>query len=400
MIIQHTIDVTVLGMTFYLPDLAHLNWFLVAYHVLILLVNAGLYVYAAKIIRYFNSGQENSFQIALLRGVNGLYIILTFLDLFISFITEAYENYFFSFAHTLLIIYIAAIVYNLLSFLGRRKFGRLKQLDGKTKYIDTYNSRLIEILLMFIISFLAFYLLIQAWGLTSMLETTGLLGLIVAFLALTNNIWAPDPYYCMVILSSNMIEDGDVVRINDDPNEYIIVRVTFIYTLLFNVKNNHKTLMRNSKLIDQRIENLSKMAATDGLRNTLTYKIGYPEIDGTFDINTHESHQKQIFLSAVKNMFEFSEQKAFKDNEVKVNDKVVFEWVLSNTGNYALEFTLAYYLSPLPETKLTRVVRDHLYKTRTLINSYVYEGSIKYGLELATPNLLLLQNKEAELTAS
>ncbi len=30
MIIEHTIDVTVLGMTLYLPDLAHLNWSLVA----------------------------------------------------------------------------------------------------------------------------------------------------------------------------------------------------------------------------------------------------------------------------------------------------------------------------------------------------------------------------------
>ena len=389
--VSHTIDVTILGMTFYLPDLAHLNWFLVAYHAVILLVNAGLYIYAAKIVRYFNSGQENSFQIAILRAVNGLYIIFTFLDLLISTITEKYENYFFSFAHTLLIIYVSAIAYNLFSFLGRRKFGRSKQIDGKMKYVDTYNSRLIDILLMGIISFITMYLLIQAWGLTSMLETTGLLGLIVAFLALTNSIWAPDPYYCMVILSSNMIEDGDIVRINDDPNEYIIVRVTFIYTMLFNIKNNHKTLMRNSKLIDQRIENLSKMAATDGLRYTLTYKIGYPFIDGTYDINTHEPYRKQLFMSSVKSMFEFAQKKSFEDNEVQVNDAVEFEWVLSNAGDYALEFTLAYYLAPLPDTKLTRIVRDHLYRTRTLINHYVYEGSVKYELELSTPELISLQ---------
>lgn len=384
---QHTITVELFGLTLYFPDIAQLNWLLLTYHILLLLINIGLYVYASKIVTAFNSEQNNRFQITLLRSVNALFIFFTILDALISVFTDKYDNYFSGLAYTLFIIYLSAFAFNILAFFIRRKFGRTKELDGKTVYLDTYNSRLLDILVVIVIIFLDIYLIIQAWGLTSLLETTGLLGLLVAFLALTNQIWAPDPYYCMVILSSDMLEDGDLVQINDDPNEYIIARVNFIYTILFNIQNNSRVIMRNSRLIEQRINNLSKKASIDGLRYTLTYKIGYPPVDSQSEDPKIRNRHK-AFLANVKKMFEKAESAAKEDTSVKVNRNIPFVWQLTNTGDYALEFTLIYYLDTLPSTKLTRIIRSHIYGTRNVINRYVYEASVEYGLSLATPDLI------------
>jgi len=261
----------------------------VAYSMSILMINFGLYVFAPAITRYFNSGKENNFQLSILRSVNVMFILFSILDFLISFVTEAYSNCFSGFAYTLLVVYVSAFIYNVVSLISRKKFGKEKEMDKKTAYVDTYNSRLVDIFTMTIIIFIAVYMIIKAWGLSSMLETTGLLGLVVAFLALTNSILAPDPYYCMVILNSDMLEDGDVVHIEGKDDYYIISRVTFIYTLLFNTLTNTKTLVRNSKLIEFHIDNLTKKASTDGLRQVLTFKIGYPSIDGTLDIKSHQS---------------------------------------------------------------------------------------------------------------
>jgi len=387
---QQTITYEVLGLTLYLPDIAHLNWFAVAYSVGILLVNFGLYIYAPRIIKFFNSGKENNFQLTILRSVNMLFIALSILDYIISFMTDAYSNYFSGVAYTLLVVYLASFAYNALSLLSRKKFGREKEMDGKSTYIDTYNSRLIDIIVMVLIIFIAIYMVINAWGLTSMLETTGLLGLLVAFLALTNSIWAPDPYYCMVILSSDMLEDGDVVHIEGMEDTYIISRVTFIYTLLFNTRTNYKTLVRNSKLIELHIDNLTKKASTDGLRHALKFKIGYPEIDGTLDIKTHQPKGMRDFLKQVDEMFAQVSVKAKEDDLVKLNPNVDMEWMMTETGDYALEFTLVYFLDSLPKTKLTRNVRKHIVGTRNRLLRLSYEASVEHGLSLATPDLLVI----------
>ena len=388
---QQTITYEILGLTLYLPDIANLNWFAVAYSVGILLVNFGLYVYAPKIIKYFNSGKENSFQLTILRSVNMLFIALSIIDYIISFVTDAYSNYFSGVAYTLLVIYVSSFIYNALSLLSRKKFGKEKEIDGTALHVDTYNSRLVDILAMTVIIFISIYMIIQAWGLSSMLETTGLLGLVVAFLALTNSIWAPDPYYCMVILSSDMLEDGDVVHIEGMDDMYIISRVTFIYTLLYNTRTNYRTLVRNSKLIELHIDNLTKKASTDGLRNSLTFKIGYPEVGGTFDLRTQKPDMVNKFLKNVDQMFAKVAERAKEDDTVKVNPNIELEWMMTNTGDYALEFTLVYFLDNLPKTKQTRQVRKHVVGTRNRLVRLSYEASVEYEVSLATPDLVALE---------
>jgi len=191
----------------------------------------------------------------------------------------------------------------------------------------------------------------------------------------------------MVILSSDMLEDGDVVHIEGMDDTYIISRVTFIYTLLFNTRTNYKTLVRNSKLIELHIDNLTKKASTDGLREELTFKIG----DGTLDIKSHQPRAMKTFLKDVDLMFTKVVEAAKEDELVHINPNVEIEWMMTETGDYALEFKLVYFLDALPKTKLTRKVRKHIVGTRNRLVRLSYESSVEHGLSLATPDLITLK---------
>ena len=361
------------------------NWIDIGNHLFVILINAVLLLNSRRIVALFKADDDSNFELLLFRLVNYLFIFAMIVDVLVALFTSDYRNVFRSFGFSLLAVYLGAFGFTLISYLVRKKFGREREIDGKKLYIDTYNSRLIDIFLVVLIASVVLYLLITIWGFTSLLEATGFLGIILAFLALTHSIWAPDPYYCMVILGSEMIEDGDTVKLDDDPDEYIIGRVTFVYTILYDVKNNHRTMMRNSKLIESKIENLSKRTSHDGLRRIIRYKIGYPELPETPEAR---SEATAAFFRSIETMFTRAQERAFADERCKVNANMPFEWLLSATGDYALEFSLVYYLEPLPNTKLTKSIRAYLYQTPSCINRHVYEASVVQNLSLATPDLL------------
>lgn len=359
-----------------------------AVHLTVVLINVILLIFSRKIVSYFHMGTGNGFQLMLFRLVNVLFILSQLTDYAISLFTSDYKNALGSLGYTLLTVYLGAFTFSMLSYMVRRKFGREKEIDDRTHYLDTYNSRLIDIFLIIIIGAVVFYVVINIWGVTSLLETTGFIGILIAFLALTHSIWAPDPYYCMVILGSEMIEDGDTIKLDNQPHEYIIARVTFIYTILYDIQNNYRVMIRNSKLIESRIENLSKRTSYDGLRYTIRYKIGYADVTS----NVPEGRKKELsdYFRRIEAMFTAAQERAAADPKCLTNANIPFEWLIDNTGDYAIEYTLIYYLDALPNTKLTKTIRTYLYHTRARINRYVYEASVEQGLSLSTPDLLSL----------
>ena len=361
-----------------------------AAHLTVILINVILLIFSKKIVSFFHLGTGNGFQLMLFRLVNVLFILSQLIDYGISLFTSDYKNALGSLGYTLLTIYLGAFSFSMFSYIVRRKFGREKEIDGGTHYIDTYNSRLIDIFLIIIIGASVFYVIINIWGVTSLLETTGFIGILIAFLALTHSIWAPDPYYCMVILGSEMIEDGDTIKLDNLQHEYIIARVTFVYTILYDVQNNYRVMMRNSKLIESKIENLSKRTSYDGLRYSIRYKIGYADVIS----GTSEERKKELasYFKRIDTMFTAAQERATADPKCLTNANMPFEWLIENTGDYAIEYTLIYYLEALPNTKLTKTIRTYLYQTRAFINRYVYEASVEQGLSLSTPDLLSLQN--------
>lgn len=364
----------------WIPHLGHTEWLA---HGVIFAVNLALFAFARPLLNSMGSGRENDSRVRILRGLNVFVMLLQVLDLVLLRITSDYQHYFIRAGLSLMAVYGGLLVYSIGCYFSRKKFGVEKELDQQRIFLETYSSRLVEILLLAVIAFSTIYALIIIWGFDSLLETTGIIGIFVAFLAFTSSIWAPDLISGLIILNTQMLEDGDVVVIDGYPDEYIIHKVTFIYILLYDIRNNHRTLMRNSRFIQSKIDNISRIASTDGIRKKLVYNIGYPDFSGAED----RAVAYKQFRTRIDRMFHRAFENACEDEKIHINRNKPFEWALTSTGNFALEYSLWFYLERIPNTKVTATIRKHLMRTIYRVNEAIYASSVIEDIDLSTPNL-------------
>ncbi|WP_372759670.1 hypothetical protein, partial [Litorivivens sp.] len=177
-------------------------------HGLVALLNIILIIAARPISLAFNDGRNTDFQQGLLRVMAYMLLVLTLADLVLVWLLPDYHQFFIRLGLSLVPVYGAIFVFNVISHFIRQRFGIERKIDDKLVYLDSYNSRLMELFAVVVLVLVVIYALIKIWGLDSLLETTGIFGLLFAFMALTNQIWAPDIYYGMVILNSDMMSDG------------------------------------------------------------------------------------------------------------------------------------------------------------------------------------------------
>ncbi|GAB1259050.1 hypothetical protein NBRC116494_35520 [Aurantivibrio plasticivorans] len=366
-------------------------------HVAAFVVNLLVLFFANGLLRPFNHGKDVTLQARALRFGAFLFLLSHVFDLVLVSAFPAYENVFIRFGLTIATFFGCLLLFNITSFFSRQKFGTQREVDGKPIYLDNYNSRLMDLVAAIVIILIALYCLIVIWELEGLLQTTGFLGIFFAFLALTNSIWAPDIYFGLVILNSNMLEDGDVIKIGGLSDELIISRVSFIYTILLDVRNNHRIIVRNSQLINSRVDNLSKRASTDGLRHSLVFNISYPS-DFSTDSEKREANPFSELNHRVLQMAATMHERLVEEGDAKINKNIPFEVVLTNSGDYALEYTLFYYVEALPNTKVTKTVRQYLLQTPSLIQQAANRAASEYNIQFATP--LLISNVDENVGES
>ncbi len=356
---------------------------------LLFFLNIILLVLARPIVNVIAPNQDNKTKIRIFQSLNLLVIIFQIVDFALRRSLPEYGGgYFVNLGISLMVIYGGVFLYSLSGTISRKRFGKTRQLDNQTIYIETYNSRLVNIVLLSVIVLTVIYALIKIWGADSLLETTGIFGIFIAFMAFTSSIWAPDIVSGLIILNSDILVDGDVVVIDGFPDEFIIARVTLIYVVLYDVRNNHRTLLRNTQFIQSRIDNLSRIASSDGIRQSLKYNIGYPKFGKSVKARETELIK---FQAKIDKLFMRSFEACKAKDEVKINRNKSFEWAMTNAGDYALEYTLWIYLDRIPNTKVTATIRRHLMGTMYKINESVFAASVIEDVDLSTPNLLSAQ---------
>ncbi len=354
-------------------------------HWVVFALNLFLLTFAKPIFGIFDVSSDGDGKVRLFRVFNILILLLHSLDLLLLGLSSEYEHYFVRLGLSLITFYLGLFFYCISCYFSRRKFGREKEIDNKPVFLETYSTRIVELILLVFISLTTILILIKLWGADTWLETTGIIGLLAAFLAFTSHVWAPDIISGLIILNTQMLEDGDVVIIDGYPDEYIINKVSFIYVTLLDVRKNHRTLMRNSRFIQTKIDNLNRVASSDGVRKTLTYKVSYPDFS---DLGREDKQQSLLrFRTRIDSIFEGAYEQCLKDKEIKINDKRAFTWALTSAGDFALEFSLFVYLKRLPNTKVTSTVRKHLMGTVYKINEAVYVNAVLEGIDLSTPTL-------------
>jgi len=368
------------GLEWNIPNLSSGIWFV---HAFIFALNIALFIFARPIINLIEHDKTSESKVKIFQALNVLVLTLHLVDLFFLSLNQGHEHYFIRLGMSLVAIYAGFFLHSLACYFSRKRFGIAKVIDDETIYIDSYSSRLIDLILLVIIILSTVFALIKIWGANSLLETTGIFGIIFAFLAFTSNIWAPDIISGLIILNTEMLNDGDVIFVNGHPDEYVISKVTLIYVVLYDVRNNHRTLIRNNQFIRNKIDNLSRVASTDGIRQSITYKIGYPQLQG----NNKESRSKELsdFKSRVDRMFMHAQEACTDKQDITINEGRDFEWALTSAGDYALEYTLWIYLEKIPNTKVTSKIRRHLMGSVYKVNEAVFNASVLENIDLSTP---------------
>ena len=374
------------------PDLSRIEWLT---HGLIFAFNFLLLFFAKPIINRIDPEQDHRVALRLFITINILFLVLHVFDILLMAVNIDYQNLFIKLANTALCFYVGILGFKIGNVFFRRRFGKTKSIEGKTIYLDSYSSRVVELIFLVVIFLFSTYTVIKIWEMDSLLETTGIFGISIGFMALTSSVWAPDIMSGLIILNTNILEDGDVVVIDGYDDEYIIHKVSFIYAILYDIHNNHRTFIRNKRFIESKIDNLSRIASTDGIRKSITYKIAYP------DLSSKNKKARidvlHVFYQQVDKLFATANTMANEIKELPIKKHKPFEWFLTNTGDYALEYTLFIYLEAVPTTKMTSLARKHLWSSLYTINRIVLEAAAINELELKTPDLLsLIEDQPSE----
>tara|TARA_B110001469_G_C9345199_1_gene182532 strand:- start:9 stop:407 length:399 start_codon:yes stop_codon:yes gene_type:complete len=131
-------------------------------------------------------------------------------------------------------------------------------------------------------------------------------------------------------------------------------------------------MIKNTKLRELFLQNLSKFASAKGLREKLTFNIGY-------DI---EPKAVRSFFAQVETMLQDQYSEHYGSQHP-------LEVVIDDTGDHAVQWTMFIYTKDI---KL-------LLKTRQLFREVVSNLSLAEGLSLATPLTHIVSNETAKKSA-
>ncbi len=258
------------------------------------------------------------------------------------------------------IIYLSYLIKQILGYWVHRRYGKLREVNGEKRSIETYNSRLLSLLIGLVIFVIALISIINVLEFTSLLQAGGVIGIIGVFLALTQNAWAPDIISGLVILNSGMVEEGDVVEINDGVADTlgVVFKTKMFHTEILNIVNNHRIMFKNAKLREQTIHNLSKFASAKGLREQLLFKIGY-----------------DVEVNDIRNLFDQAYQMAKENADISIETQFPLELGVIDTGDHAVQWLFYYY---------TKDVKN-LIKTRQQLHELILNYAKQGNISLATP---------------
>jgi len=260
----------------------------------------------------------------------------------------------------LVIVYLTYLTSYFFGEFIHRRYGRVYSQAGRDRIADTYTSRALSIFVSIFLGVIALIWIIKIIGLGDTLQTTGVIGFIGVFLALTQGSWAPDIISGLIILNTEMFRERDVVKLDGPGGVFIgtVYRTRAFHTELLSMVDNHRVMIRNSRIRDSMVQNLSRFANARGLRETMRFKIGY-----------------DVSPARVKAMFESAYEQAIEDTEILLEGQHPLEVRLQDAGDHAIEWSVHYYTKD----------EAQLLKTAQLFREKILQASIDADISLSTP---------------
>lgn len=255
-----------------------------------------------------------------------------------------------------MIAYFAYLTSDILSYVINRSYGKARTVNGRRIHAETYQTRALTLLARVIIGSIGLVACIQQLGFNSLLEAGGVIGVLGVMVGLTQGAWAPDIISGLILLNSDVFEEGDVIEL-EHRQVGLIYKIKMFHTEIINLNNNHRIMIRNARLRDITLHNLSKFASSKGLRECLTFNIGY-----------------EVKPERVKRLFAEVTSTAVSEG-VGFEHKHDTEWRLLDAGDHALQWGFIFYVKQVEA--LVSVRRD--------MRLIVLKVATAHGISLATP---------------
>ncbi len=262
----------------------------------------------------------------------------------------------------LVALYIFYLLFHVLAWFIKRRFGRQREIEGREVWVETYNSRVLTLLAGVLIAIIGIIGVVQILGYTSLLQAGGVIGFIGVLLALTQGAWAPDIIGGLVILNSRLFEEGDVVELGEAGDLLgVVFKTKVFHSELLDLANQHRIVIGNARIRGMIVRNHSRFASARGLRESLSFKIGY-----------------EVPPERVEILFERVFARAVADDAIAIEAQHGHETLPREAGDHAIEWCFYYF------TKDSRSILTN----RQRILRLVIEEAADQGIGLATPILL------------
>jgi hypothetical protein len=351
----------------HLQELTAFQSSLIALNISLLILSKPLFRLLLKSRQINEAELFDSRAFILLRRANWVSLLCVALYAFVLPLNQYF--WFTKILSVLMIISVANLIDSMLDIFIIQRFGKKKLIDKEERFVETYRSRLVSLVASGMMLIIAILLIVRVIGFESMLETGGVIGFIGVLLALTQGSWAPDLISGLIILNTEVLEEGDVIEVHSaKPIIGTVFKTKLFHTELLDLATNHRVLIPNIQLRQSELFNLSKFASAKGLRERLSFKIGY-----------------DVRQSKVRQLFEEVFDLAQKDIDLPLNHQHGYDLRVLDTGDYAIEWGFFYYIK---EVKLLLITRHRLL-------ALIAQTAENHGISLATP-ILYQKVSEAE----
>ncbi|MEO0368462.1 MAG: mechanosensitive ion channel family protein [Pseudomonadota bacterium] len=325
--------------------------------ILVLAASFVLLFSAQPISRWLNDDEGLAVRTSMMRALNFLIIAAVLLNVLLLHRYAMLEQI----TYCLIVIYFAVVLTQIINFFVRLRFGKRRITNNHTLISDTYSSRGLSLFVTAFVSVIAVVSCLRILGLNSLLEAGGAIGIIGLFLAMTQASWAPDIVAGLIILNSRMCEEGDVVQFKLEGDNIVatIFKTKLFHTECLDLANNHRLMVRNAKLRDCGVQNLSRFASARGLRECMLFNIDYK----------HTEHEVTEMITRA--FTKIDEQEGTREEQYQPEIRVY------ETGDYAVTWAVYYYIKDVKQIlQIKQVYRAHVLAEAT-----------RSGISLATPDL-------------
>jgi len=333
--------------------------------ILFLIINLFLYKRTFDILVYLQDKEANE-DARKLKSFNLILIVLSAISVFtilfnFTFIYEIINKIMI----IVFIFYVSLILSEILEYFIRKQKSRV---DDNGILRDTYQTKITNLIMKSILFLITVIISIKYLGYNSLLSSTGVLGVLLAMMAFTSKIWAQDVLDGLILLENEVIEPGDLIKLND--KEYLVSKFGFFEMELIDVASNHKLIVKNTNIRNGIVENLTKTFDDTGFRKEVVYAFGYKS---NIPMEEYVKRFKKLEKLLTKSL-KADKRVKFMDNDEDV--EVLFYAIKP----HYVEVEISFYLKNFANLETTNDAREYFSDTTRYLHEHVLINSSKVNL--------------------